>query len=302
MKAPLILLTTMAFFCVASPSNAQDAEPKPVSKPADKAKKADDSKKKDKPAAKPGKDMPVHKKIGLELGALKEVKGFLERINKAAMDVLGGENPTKAFGTMGVEAEDGEQMVQTLKELRDAGAHKLIFTVVETYISIGVPGKEGVSIKGLLLFSKGRVLLFPGKLRSYEEDYKPRGESVDELPKDVAFLSVLGDAMRKKAKEAKRSKNFPFVKKEDFDLFTPLFKKSMTRERWAEDLKKQASDRTKFFIKLKSKDKVEMHYDIDDALFLVEDKNGKGIGALSVDFDLGKNDITIQFKRFRPKQ
>ncbi|MDF1662895.1 MAG: hypothetical protein P1V97_14055 [Planctomycetota bacterium] len=306
MRSPIII-ATFTFFAMTSLVFGQEPESKPASKPTlDKAKKGDEPVKKpssdgQNTTKKSDKALTMDRKVAAELGNLKEVKAFLERMNKSAGAVLRGKNATATFGDVRVELEDSEQYLRAWKDLRAAGAHKFKFTAMELRLYIGVPGKAGAYIKSLALFSKGKILFVPGKVSSYEENFQPRGCKAEELPKSFKFLSVLGGTMRTKANECKRSKNFPFVQKDDFELVRALFKQSMTKERFAEDLKKQASARTKMFLKLKSNAKVEMQYDIDDALFIVEDKDGKEIGAFTIDFDLNKTEVTIQFKRYRAR-
>ena len=296
-----ILIALFAFTPLAL---AQEPSSKPAPKKKqekDNAPKKDDSKKDKKDAAKTAKkELPLPKKLAKHFGAIKEVKSFLELVNTGVKDVVEGKDGSAAFGSL--EFEDDERVRETLATLKQVGAHKFKFAVVEAYFSIGIEGEEGLTAKSLLLFKDGEVIIVPGRISKYEENFKHRGESADELSKDLKFLDVLGQEMRKKAREAKRSKNFPFVGEEHFELFRSIMKSSMTKERWREDIKKQAGDRTKFFLKLKSKDKVTIHYDIDDALFFVEDKDGKEIGALTVDFDSDKKKASIQLKRFRPKE
>lgn len=297
-------IALLAFFMSSSVAYAQEPSSKPAPKEKqdkDEAPKKDESKKEKKDEGKAaGKELPLTKKLAKHFGSLKEVKGFLELLNKGVKDVVDGKDGSAAFGSL--EFEDDERVRETLATLKQVGAHKYKFAVVEAYFSIGIEGEEGLTAKSLLLFKDGEVIIVPGRISKYEENFKHRGESADELSKDLKFLDVLGQEMRKKAKEAKRSKNFPFVGEEHFELFRSIMKRSMTRERWKEDIKKQSSDRTKFFLKLKSKDKVTMCYDIDDALFFVEDKDGKEIGALTVDFDSSSKKASIQLKRFRPKE
>ncbi|MDF1662894.1 MAG: hypothetical protein P1V97_14050 [Planctomycetota bacterium] len=286
-----ILFTSLIFLSLQGLAHGQEPESKPTSKPApDKAKKLEDAAK---------KDSSPRKKVALELGALKEVKDFLARMNKAADDVLAGKNPTASFGTIGVEGESDEDTLKTWRALRAAGAHKLTLTTFQWKLEMGVGGGEGVFSKGFVVFDKGSVLFFPLKLNSYEKDFKPYGCATKDLPGELAILKVLGAAMKKKAKECKRSKNFPFVNDEDYELFTPLFKRPISREKWNSMLKSEVHNRRKLFVKLKSSDKVKMHYDIDSAIFLAKDKNGKGVGALIAEFNLRKKDVSIQFLDFR---
>ena len=318
LRALSIVFAVLSLQFLASTAQAQEPESKPATKPAAKKedkkadvkkddKKADDKKEDDKKeddkkkGAKKTDEKPMHRQIGEELASIKEVAAFLKTLNKSASELIQGRDPSAAFPTMEVEGWGKERHIELWKTLKAAGAHSVSLFALEVRLDMGEKGKAGSRTNVVLLFEKDRVFIAPSSVYSEEENFVPRGSLAKEINKEFVGIGILAQVLVKKAKSCKRSKNLPFMRAEDFELFRAMSNRAVTKEKWEKSLKRMRTSQSKLYIQLKAVKEANLFVDVDDAIFKVLNKDGKFIGQLGVDFDLDKKGSSIQFKKYRAK-
>lgn len=269
----------------------QEPESKPASKPAlDKTKKPEEKSDKGK--------VSVRDQVSTDLTKTEGLKEFLKSFNKSATELLDGKKPEAAFPKMEVRYWDKERRVKTWEALKKAGAVKLKLLGVELIIEIPEGNGAGVRLKMTLIFHNDKIFLVPNAFYPSDDKFKPRAMLPADLKKDFTFVGSLARTLMSKAKEAKRSKNFPFISEDDFAALGDMAKKGMTQEEWNKGLKRGLAKQPKIFVKLKGGDPSTIHVEIDDAVLRVEDKEGKHLGVLQADFDLHKKGASVEFQTF----
>ncbi|MDF1662893.1 MAG: hypothetical protein P1V97_14045 [Planctomycetota bacterium] len=288
-----ILSTLLILLSLQGLAFGQEPESKPASKPApDKAKKAEET---------PKKEVPIHRQIGKDLASNKELKEFLKSFNKSATALLAGAKTEDAFPNIEVKSRNTTRPIESWDELKKAGAAKLVLLGLEIIVEVPEGDDAGARLKMTMVFHKNRVFLVPNAVYESEEKFTRRGVAEKDLDKTFTFVGSLAKALIKKAGDAKRSKNFPFIREDDFEALADIAQKGMTKEEWKEGLKRGRAKQSKIFVKLKAGDPTKITMNIDDAMLRVEDKDGKLIGLLRADFHISKKGGSVQFRSFKSR-